>query len=121
MNVEDLREYCLAMPGVTEGLPFNDTALVFKVYGKIFALLDLSEVARGISLKCDPDRAVQLRGTYSEIQGGYHLNKEHWNTIKLGGKVPDDLMKEMVVDSYNLIYSSLPKKKREEIEGGINE
>jgi len=78
MNIEEIREYCLAKPGVTEGFPFNDTALVFKVV-KMFAILDLSEQSRGISLKCDPERAIELRSTYEEVQPGYHLNKKQWN------------------------------------------
>ena len=75
MNIEEMREYYLAKPAVTEGFPFNDTALVFKVAGKMFALLDLSEEARGLSLKCDPDRAIELRGQYEAVQPGYHMNK----------------------------------------------
>ena len=75
MNIEEIREYCLAKPGVTEGFPFNDTALVFKVAGKMFALLDLSEVGRGITLKCDPERAIELRGRYEDIRPGWHMNK----------------------------------------------
>ena len=75
MNIEEIREYCLSKPEVTEGFPFNDTALVFKVAGKMFALLDLSEDSRGISLKCDPERAVELREQYSEVTPAYHFNK----------------------------------------------
>jgi predicted DNA-binding protein (MmcQ/YjbR family) len=75
MNIEEIRDYCLAKTGVTESLPFNDTALVFKVAGKMFALLDLSEDSRGISLKCDPELAIELRAQYESIQPGYHMNK----------------------------------------------
>ena len=75
MNIEEIREYCLSKPGVTEGFPFNESALVFKVAGKMFALLDLSEEARGISLKCDPERAVELREQYPEVTAAYHFNK----------------------------------------------
>jgi predicted DNA-binding protein (MmcQ/YjbR family) len=75
MNIEEVREYCLAKPGVTEGFPFNDTALVFKVAGKMFALLDLSEDSRGISMKCDPELASELSEQYPEVTGAYHFNK----------------------------------------------
>ena len=75
MNIEEIREYCIAKPGVTESLPFNDTALVFKVAGKMFALLDLSEDSRGISLKCDPELAIELREKYSEVTPAWHFNK----------------------------------------------
>ena len=75
MNIEEIREYCIAKPGVTEGFPFNDTALVFKVAGKMFALLDLSEDSRGISLKCDPELAIELREQHPEVTPAWHFNK----------------------------------------------
>ena len=75
MNIEEIREYCIAKPDVTEGFPFNDTAIVFKVAGKMFALLDLSEDSRGITLKCDPERAMELRERHSEVTPAYHFNK----------------------------------------------
>jgi predicted DNA-binding protein (MmcQ/YjbR family) len=75
MNIEEIREYCLTRPGVTEGFPFNDTALVFKVAGKMFALLDLSEEQRGISLKCNPELAIELREQHPEVTGAWHFNK----------------------------------------------
>lgn len=75
MNIEEIREYCLTKPAVTEGLPFNDTALVFKVAGKMFAVLDLSENSRGITLKCDPERAIELRTRHHEVTPAWHFNK----------------------------------------------
>lgn len=75
MNIEEIHEYCLSKPGVTEGFPFNDTALVFKVMGKMFALLDLSEDSRGISLKCDPELAIELREQHSEVTPAWHFKK----------------------------------------------
>jgi predicted DNA-binding protein (MmcQ/YjbR family) len=75
MNIEKIRDYCLAKPGVTEGLPFNDTALVFKVMGKMFAVLDLSADGRGITLKCDPERAIELREQHPEVTLAWHFNK----------------------------------------------
>jgi len=75
MNIEEIREYCISKPAVTEGFPFNDTALVFKVDGKMFALLDLSEDSRGISLKCDPELALELREQHPEVTPAYPFNK----------------------------------------------
>ncbi len=102
MNIEEVREYCISLPGVTESFPFNDTALVFKA-GKIFAILDLSEEARGISLKCKPERAIELREQYPEITGAYHLNKQHWNAVALNGDIEPSLIKELIDHSYYLI------------------
>ena len=115
MNIEEIREYCISKPGVTEGFPFNDTALVFKVI-KIFAILDLSEENRGISLKCDPERAIELRSRYEEVQPGYHLNKQQWNTINTSGRISRELMLELIDHSYELIVASLKKAQREELE-----
>ena len=112
MNYEEIRQYCLSKPGVTEGFPFNDTALVFKV-GKMFALLDLSDDSRGISLKCDPDLAIELRERYHELTGAWHFNKTHWNGIALDGSITDKQLKEWIDHSYNIIVESLPRKKRE--------
>ena len=83
MNIEEIREYCISKPSVTESLPFNDTALVFKVMGKMFALLDLSEDSRGISLKCDPELAIELREKHPEVTPAFHFNKQHWNGIRV--------------------------------------
>jgi len=102
MNLEEVRDYCISKPGVSESLPFNDTALVFKA-GRIFAILDLSEDQRGISLKCDPDRALELREKYPEIDGAYHLNKQHWNSVRLNGSLKASLIKELIDHSYDLI------------------
>ena len=112
MNLEEIRDYCLARPGVTEGLPFGETALVFKVSGKMFALLDLSEESRGISLKCDPELAIELREQHSEVTPAYHFNKQHWNGVNLQGGISDSLLKEWIDHSYKLVIDSLPKSKR---------
>lgn len=116
MNIEEIHEYCLSKPGVTEGFPFNETSLVFKVSGKMFALLDLSDEARGISLKCDPDLAVTLRDKYVEVKPAYHFNKKHWNGIDLKGNIPEKLLKQWIDHSYNLVVESLPKAKREKLQ-----
>jgi predicted DNA-binding protein (MmcQ/YjbR family) len=115
MNIEEIRDYCLAKTGVTESLPFNDTALVFKVAGKMFALLDLSEDSRGISLKCNPEIAIELREKHIEVTPAYHFNKRHWNGINLKGSINDSLLKEWIDHSYIIVVDSLPKSKREEL------
>jgi predicted DNA-binding protein (MmcQ/YjbR family) len=103
MNVEEIRKYCIVKPGVTESLPFNDTALVFKVAGKMFALLDLSDDSRGITLKCDPTMAIELREKYSAVTPAWHFNKKHWNTIYVDGTVPDKEIFSWVDHSYDLV------------------
>jgi len=113
LNIEEIREYCLLKPGVTEGFPFNDTALVFKVAGKMFALLDLSEESRGITLKCDPELAIELREQHPEVSPAYHFNKRHWNGINLQGSVSDKQLKRWIDLSYNLVVESHPKSRRE--------
>lgn len=111
MNAEIIREYCLKKKEVTEGFPFNETALVFKVCGKMFALLDL-EASLRISLKCNPEKAIELRERYSSVIPGYHFNKKHWNTIYIDGSVNEKLLFEWIDHSYNLVVSKLPKQDR---------
>src|SRR5438874_1952528 len=89
MDLEEFREYCLAKGGVTEGTPFGETVLVFKVAGKIFALAALDEIPATVNLKCDPDVALELRDRYEQIQPGYHMNKKHWNTVEISSGVPE--------------------------------
>jgi len=115
MNIEDIRDYCISKKGVTEGFPFNDTALVFKVSGKMFGLLDLSEGKRGISLKCNPDFAIELREQYQEVSPAYHFNKKHWNGINIQGSVTEKLLKEWIDHSYDIVVESLTKKQKEEL------
>jgi predicted DNA-binding protein (MmcQ/YjbR family) len=112
MNFEEIREYCIAKPGVTEGFPFNDTALVFKVTGKMFALLDLSEDSRGISLKCDPALAIDLREQYTAVIPAYHFNKKHWNTVIMDGSITERQLKEWIDHSYELAVKNLPKSRQ---------
>ena len=115
MNLEEIRDYCLARPGVTEGFPFNDTALVFKVAGKMFALLDLSEESRGITLKCDPELAIELREQHPEVTPAYHFNKTHWNSVAITGSVTDRQMREWIDHSYELVVSGLSREKQKEL------
>jgi predicted DNA-binding protein (MmcQ/YjbR family) len=115
MHIEEIRDYCLSKPGVTEGFPFNDTALVFKVAGKMFALLDLSEDSRGISLKCDPELAIELREQYPDVTPAYHFNKKHWNGVYLKGNISDTQLKEWIDHSYSIVVDSLPKSTRKTV------
>jgi predicted DNA-binding protein (MmcQ/YjbR family) len=112
---EELRSACLAFAGAGEEFPFDESNSVFKVAGKIFALSRLDADPLRVSLKCDPDLAVQLRMSHPAITAGYHLNKRHWNTVVLDGSVPDDLVREMIEDSYDLVVARLPKAQRERL------
>jgi predicted DNA-binding protein (MmcQ/YjbR family) len=112
MDSRELRGQCLALPGVTEEFPFNDEVSVFTVGGKMFALSHLDGEPLQLSVKCDPDLAVQLRGSYPAIAPGYHLNKRHWNTITLDGSLPDQMVTDLLGDSYDLVIASLPKARR---------
>lgn len=113
MNIESLREYCLHKPHVTESLPFDEVTLVFKVMNKMFAIIPTDEVELSIALKCNPEWAVELREKHTSIVPGFHLNKQHWNTVKVDGSISDSFIKELVDHSYNLIVQSLPKKLRD--------
>jgi predicted DNA-binding protein (MmcQ/YjbR family) len=112
MNVEEIREYCIAKKGVEESFPFGETTLVFKVQGKIFLLLALDAQPPQFNAKCAPDLAIQLRETYACVVPGYHMNKQHWNTIVCDGSAPKKLIFEWIDHSYTLVYDSLPKKLR---------
>jgi len=116
MNIEDFREFCLSFNGVTEGFPFDDeTTLAFKVMDKIFAITDV-EKFDGINLKCDPVKAAMLRDLYEDVQPGYHMNKKHWNTVNPKGKLDDEIIKEWIKDSYNLVVEGLSRKKQKKLE-----
>lgn len=112
MNAEDFRELCISLPGVEETFPFDETTLVFKVSGKMFALMGL-ELADRANLKCDPERSLELRARYTGIQPGYHMNKTHWNTVHFFEDVPESLIRELTIHSYELVRASLPKKVRD--------
>ncbi|GAA4363429.1 MmcQ/YjbR family DNA-binding protein [Hymenobacter saemangeumensis] len=113
MNIEDFRDYCLGKPGVTEHTPFDPVTLVFKVGGKMFALTDIDTFA-SVNLKCEPARAVELREQFDFVLPGYHMNKQHWNTVLIGTGVSDAQLRSWTDDSYNLIVASLPKAVRAE-------
>ncbi len=110
-----LRAYLLAKPGTTEELPFGPDALVFKVLGKMFALVAWQETPLSISLKCEPNLALLLRGTYAAVTPGYHLNKRHWNTVVLDGEVPEDEVAEMIDASYALVVKGMTNAQRAQI------
>ena len=115
VSPEELKSVCLSFAGAREEFPFDEANSVFKVAGKIFALSRLNGVPLRISLKCDPGLAIQLRTSYASITGGYHLNKRHWNTVVLDGSVPDQLLRDMIDDSYDLVVAGLPLAQRERL------
>ncbi len=115
MNIETFRSYCLSKKGVSEEFPFDENTLVFKVMGKMFALTDLDNF-ESVNLKCDPEKAVQLREEFSSVMPGYHMNKKHWNTVLMDASISDRLVKEWIDDSYSLVVDSLPKRMRQELD-----
>jgi len=120
MHIEQLRDFCITKKGVTEHFPFDETTLVFKVMGKMFALTSLDNWEKGeskINLKCNPDKAEELRGEYEGIKPGFHMNKKHWNTVTINySDVSDDLVRELINHSYELVVKGLTKKMQAELE-----
>ena len=118
MNIEQLHQYCSSKKGVSEEFPFDEVTLVFKVMGKMFALVGLEKWENGetkINLKCDPEWSEELRGEYDSINAGFHMNKKHWNTITLNDDVSDKFAFELIDHSYNLVVKGLTKKLKEEL------
>jgi predicted DNA-binding protein (MmcQ/YjbR family) len=115
MDARELRSSCLQLPGAVEEFPFGPETSVFKVAGKMFALSALGRVPLEVSLKCEPELAEALRGSYDAIRPGYHLNKRHWNTLTLDGSLPDQVVRDMIEDSYDLVVSALPARVRERL------
>src|SRR4030095_4711573 len=115
MDAVEFREYCLTKPGVTEGTPFAETGLVFKVAGKRFESMCLDEVPARANLKCDPDLALELRDRYEQVRPGYHMNKKHWNTVEIEGGIPEAELRRMIDHSYNLVINALPQATRSKI------
>lgn len=119
MDIEALREYCLSKAETTEGFPFDDSTLVFKVAGKMFALISLQKWEIGkknINLKCDPEKAISLREKYTAIFPGYHMSKKHWNTVDVSdAEISDDFLKTLIDHSYDCVISSFSQKKRLEL------
>lgn len=114
-DVESFRSYCLSKKAVTEEFPFDAETLVFKVMGKMFAVTGLEHIPFQVSLKCDPERAIDLRDEYPEaITGAYHMNKKHWNSI-IPAAIPPQLLKELIDHSYELVVGGLTRKQREQL------
>lgn len=113
MDIESIREYCLSLPKVTEDFPFDDTTLVFRIGGKIFAMMDLEDASK-LTLKSDPNQALILRDKYSEISGAWHMNKKYWNQLNLYGQLSDTLVKQLIRHSYSEVVKKFPKRRQQE-------
>ena len=118
MDLEEISDFASELAGVTEEQPFGPSVDVLKVGGKIFAILSPESEPEALSLKCDPDVAIELRLRYAAVIPGYHLNKRHWNTVRLDGTVPDDVILRMVVHSYERVVAGLPRTVRETLAPG---
>jgi predicted DNA-binding protein (MmcQ/YjbR family) len=114
MNIEELRTYCLSLKGVTEDFPFDENTLVFKVVGKLFCLTDL-EGPLSINVKNDPEKNIELREEYPAIKPGYHMSKIHWNTVEIDGSIPDDFIKNLIDESYDLVVMKLKKQEQQKL------
>ena len=110
MDIETLREYCLAKRAVSEGFPFGETTLVFKVKGKMFLLVNLEDPVLQFNVKCDPEQAIEWREKFPAVRPGYHMNKRLWNTVTMDGSIPVRFLRQMIDDSYRLVVRSLSKK-----------
>lgn len=115
MNLEAYRKHCLAKKGVTEEFPFDENVMVFKVMGKIFSLTDV-ETFDSISLKADPERAIELRERHESVVPGYHLNKKHWITVLMDGSIPDTQVRAWTDESYSLVVAGLSKSQKKALE-----
>lgn len=114
MDVESVREYCLSLPCATEDFPFDEATLAWRVGGRIFAMIDLEDT-HWFVLKCQPDYAIDLRDHWQEITPAWHMNKRHWNQLNLFGQLPDELIKELILHSYQEVMKKLPLRVRGEI------
>ena len=112
MNAAELRDHCLSFPGAEETFPFGAETSVFKVVGKMFALSQLGAESLRVSLKCEPQLAESLRSTYAAVLPGYHLNKRHWNTVVIDGSLSEQVVKDLIEDSYDLVVSQLSAGRR---------
>lgn len=115
MTIADFCAHCLSLPHVEETMPFGPDMLVYKIGGKMFALVIPDDFPPSVNLKCDPDRALELRDRYEDIQPGYHMNKRHWNTLVLEGRLPAHLVRELIEHSYQLVTAGLSRKVRSEL------
>ena len=115
MTIADFCAHCLSLPHVEETMPFGPDVLVYKIGGKMFTLVIPDDFPPSVNLKCDPDRALELRDRYEDIQPGYHMNKRHWNTLVLEGRLPAHLVRELIEHSYQLVTAGLSRKVRSEL------
>lgn len=115
MNLEQLRDFCLALPGATEAMPFGEETLVFKVKEKIFLLTSLDTEKLSFNVKCEPEMAQELREQYSFVQPGYHMNKKHWNTVSAVSSHHDSLYQSWIRHSYDQVVAGLPARLRAEL------
>lgn len=115
MDLFELRDYCLSFPESEETTPFDETTLVYKTAGKMFAMTDMVETTY-VALKCDPEHAVELRERYSEIEAAFHMNKRHWNSVRLDGDLPAAFIKKMIRESWFLVVNGMPRSRREQLQ-----
>jgi predicted DNA-binding protein (MmcQ/YjbR family) len=115
MNIETIIEYCLTKKGAVEDFPFDEETLVFKVGGKMFALIPLEKIPLQINLKCDPEKALELREQFEDVQPGWHMSKKYWNTIILDGNIRWNDLKEWIDHSYDEVVKGLKKSERDKI------
>lgn len=124
MTLDSFLQYCLSKPGVTEDYPFEGECAWLKVGGKMFALVNITEMKMGdeivspfhfANLKCEPEKAIELRESHEEITPGWHMSKKHWNTIYFNGSLKDSIIKEMIDHAYELVVNKLPKKIRDQL------
>jgi predicted DNA-binding protein (MmcQ/YjbR family) len=118
MTRDDVLDYCTGLPGAVEDYPFGDDVTVFKVGGRMFALVMLEGSPGFVNLKCDPELALELRARYTAVRPGYHANKRHWNSVDLDGSVDVDELREMIDHSYDLIVNRLPRAERARVQRG---
>lgn len=115
MTAESFHEFCLSLPQAEESTPFGPDVVVYKVAGKMFALMGIDTLPHEVNLKCDPERAIELRDRYEAVKPGYHMNKRHWNTVGLEAGLPGALLEELIHHSYDLVVAGLPKRVREQL------
>lgn len=115
MDIQELYDFCHSLPEVTSDFPFDETTLCLRIFGKIFALVDIEARPISINLKCEPNLAVELREKYNSILPGYHMNKKHWNTIIIDGSISKYGIENLILHSYSLVYMSLSNKEKAKI------
>jgi predicted DNA-binding protein (MmcQ/YjbR family) len=116
MNIEELRTYCISLKGVTEDFPFDKSTLVFKVGGKMFCMTNL-DGDLSVNLKNEPERNIELREEFPAITPGYHMSKTHWNTVNIDGSISDDILKNLIDESYDLVVLKLKREEKQKLKG----